>query len=577
MCACALGGLSAWAATVTASLDRGTILTGESATLQIRIEGGNPQAVPNFPAMQNLTIQYAGAGSERRFINGAFSSAVILSYSVTAAQPGSYTIPPIRINVDGTTYTTQQLGLVVSKEDPNSGTAPAFVRLQATKTNVYIGELIPIEIKVYGLVIEELSQPTLKSDGFTIGAQAPAIRGREQVGNAIYNVYSFQLTVAAAKAGTLQLGPAEAPMLIRIPTQRGRRTGDIFDEFFGGYQRRQVTGTSDPLMIRVKPLPTENVPPSFNGALGDFQMTVSAAPTNVSVGDPITLQFKIFGRGSLDTIKLPDFGWKDFTFYPPNSTTTNSDGLGAAGAKYFDQVIIPNRAGLTMIPPIAFSFFHPEKNAYQTIQRPAIPISVRATGQGLAQPTVVAEQGVSPQKENAASDIVHIKASIGHLAQLGPPVAVRPWFFIVELLPLALWGGAVAWRRREEKLANDPRLRRRREVMRHVNESLPQLRRYASERQNDAFIATAFRLLQEQLGERLDLPAAAITEAVVDEKLPKLGASKELTQSLHELFQACNQARYAGASVAGMEALIPKVESALDQIQKLPDHAGGAR
>jgi len=30
----------------------------------------------------------------------------------------------------------------------------------------------------------------------------------------------------------------------------------------------------------------------------------------------------------------------------------------------------------------------------------------------------------------------------------------------------------LAWRRREEKLANDPRLRRRREVARHIHESL---------------------------------------------------------------------------------------------------------
>ena len=34
---------------------------------------------------------------------------------------------------------------------------------------------------------------------------------------------------------------------------------------------------------------------------------------------------------------------------------------------------------------------------------------------------------------------------------------------------------------------------------------------------SDQFFATLSRLLQEQLGERLDLPASAITEAVIEE------------------------------------------------------------
>ena len=54
-----------------------------------------------------------------------------------------------------------------------------------------------------------------------------------------------------------------------------------------------------------------------------------------------------------------------------------------------------------------------------------------------------------------------------------------------------------------------------------------------------------FRLLQEQLGERLDCPAGAITEADADVRLIHLGAGAATLESLHELFQLCNQARYA--------------------------------
>src|SRR5205823_2717047 len=161
------------------------------------------------------------------------------------------------------------------------------------------------------------------------GVQAQAGRGRETVGNNIYSVYSFPMSIAPAKAGSLSLGPAEAPMSIRIP-QQNRRGGDPLDEIFnrGFYQRKQITAHSDTVVMNVMPLPAENRPATFNGAVGNFDIKVTASPTNLSVGDPITLQIQVQGRGSFDSVKLPDFGWKDFTFYQPNASVTNTDALG---------------------------------------------------------------------------------------------------------------------------------------------------------------------------------------------------------------------------------------------------------
>lgn len=473
---------------------------------------------------------------------------------------------------------TPPLLLTVTKDESSGavGTGPAFIRLQVARTNVYVGEMIPIEIKIYGLLIDELQVPVLKSEGFVIGTQAQAGRGRETVGNNLYTVYSFPMSIAPAKAGALALGPAEAPMSIRIPQQGRRGGGDVFDEMFnrGFYQRKQITARSDVVAMNVMPLPAQNRPASFNGAVGNFDIKVSASPTNVSVGDPITLQIQVQGRGSFDSVKLPDFGWKDFTFYQPNASVTNSDPLGIRATKNFDQVVVPQRAGIAAIPALAFSFFDPEARAYKTLTRPEIPITVSATGHGLAQPTVVADQGAAAQQQTPATDIVHIKPSLGALTSIETPVAARPWFLALQLFPVALWGAVVGWRRHQDRVTNDPRLRRQREVSKRTAELLPKLHEHATTRQAEEFFATTFRLLQEQLGERLEMPAAAITEAVVDEKLPERGASPELLKALDELFQACNQARYAGATVAGMEALIPKIEGTLQSVQKLP-RAGG--
>ena len=69
--------------------------------------------------------------------------------------------------------------------------------------------------------------------------------------------------------------------------------------------------------------------------------------------------------------------------------------------------------------------------------------------------------------------------------------------------------------------------------------------------------------MQEQLGERLDCPASAITENVVDEHPLLRGAPAALRDALREQFQLCNQARYA--PVRGTSEL----NSVATQFQKL--------
>ena len=90
-----------------------------------------------------------------------------------------------------------------------------------------------------------------------------------------------------------------------------------------------------------------------------------------------------------------------------------------------------------------------------------------------------------------------------------------------------------------------------------VASGMDDLKKYAAANQPDEFFATLFRLLQEQLGERLDCPASAITENVIDEHPVLRGAPKTTLEGLREHFHLCNQARYApvrGASAQSRPA-----------------------
>jgi len=327
---------------------------------------------------------------------------------------------------------------------------------------------------------------------------------------------------------------------------------------------------SDPVVIRVQPLPAEGAPESFSGAIGTFQMKVTAGPTNPAVGDPITVKVEISGRGALDRVTLPEqTAWKEFKVYPPTSTTSASDLFGLAGTKTFEQVVAPQNHEIRSLPPVQFSFFDPEARAYRTLTGPAFSLSVRPSAIGSAPPPALTNATPSGERP-PDDDLVHIKPRLEPSTRTGRLLAREPWFVALLALPPAAWLALLVARRRREALANNPRLVRQRQVARKIRDGLQELRAHANTQQAEPFFATLFRLLQEQLGERLDLPASSITEAVIDEKLVGRGMPAETLNALHDLFQICNQARYAPTQTSReMAGLIPRLEAMLAELQKI--------
>jgi len=322
--------------------------------------------------------------------------------------------------------------------------------------------------------------------------------------------------------------------------------------------------------VRVLPLPTEGVPGNFNGAVGNYTMTVSAGPTNVAVGDPITVKVQIAGRGALDSLALPDQpAWHDFKIYPSTPRIDTSDALGMQGVKTFEQVLVPQNNELQALPPVSFSYFDPDSKSYRTLTGPEIGLAVRPGG-ATAVPVIAAGGHGREEGQPPAQDIVSIKQHLGEVAQVTPPLVQRPWFLALQGVPALAWLGSALWRRRTEQLANNPRLRRQRQVAERIREGRNELRAFAAENDSDQFFGALFRLLQEQLGERLDLPASAITEAVIAERLQPAGVPEATLSGLHELFQACNLARYAPVRTGEeLAAYIPKIEAVLRDLQEM--------
>ena len=562
-------------ATLRATLDRNVVPVGESVTLSLIYEGVGNADQPVLPPIPGITIGPVSYSKESSIFNGQQSVKVMYFFPLTALQPGDIVIPAIQGRAGGAVLTSQPLSLKIVKAEGAAQAALtnlAFLRLIVPKTEVYLGEPFAVEMQLYWQTAQEVHIPQLKADGFSFGPMPKPNQTRTQVGNGIYNLVICRLTATAARTGTLPFGPAESSLNILVPIANPNRNRDPLGFFGRGpeYQQRPTVLKSDVVTMRVLPLPKENVPAGFNGAIGSYRMSATAGPTNLIVGDPITVRVQIAGNGPIENIQLPALAdWRDFTTYPATAKTEVNDPLGLSGIKSFEQVVIPQNHEITVLPPLRFSFFDPQAKAYRTLSSPAVALNIRPAATAAAPPPLPTNNaaGATPPP---ADDIVHIRPRLDAARPAAALLMAQPWFLGAQGAPVLLWISLLLWRKRAELLANNPRRRRQREVAARVRDGLRELRAQAGARKSVEFFATLFRLLQEQLGERLDLPASAITEAVIDERLRGRDVTDEVLKPLRELFQTCNAARYAPtASSEELTALIPKLEGVLRDLQRM--------
>jgi hypothetical protein len=508
-----------------------------------------------------------GNSTQVSILNGQRTARYIYTYTLNPTAPGDVTIPHIQVLASGQLVTSQPLKLKVVQADPNAGAAAiaqtAFIKLMVGKNELYLGEALPIELVLYVTEGRDATMPQIESQGFTMGKMVQGQQTQTRVNNQIFNVVPFRTYVAPARAGALQLGPAS--MTLTIPKPNARR--NIFGIIDADWQR--VTLTADAQTINVLPLPTDNVPESFNGAVGTYGLQTSAGPTNLAVGDPITVKVQISGRGQLDALALPPQpDWRDFTAYPPTSAVESGDPHVLSGVKKFEQVLIPQNHEIKTLAPFRFSFFDPQAKQYRTLSGPPVALNIRPTA-SVAPPMLTNAAG-RDREAPAPDDIIHIKPRAEAIALASVPLIQQSWFLGLQAVPVLAWLSLVVMRRRRESLANNPRLRRQREVGRRVQKGLRELHQLAQAQRSEEFFALLFRLLQEQLGERLNLPASSITEAVIEEHLRHRGVEEDVLDRLHSLFQACNQARYAPVRTTHeLESLIPPAKQVLAELQQV--------
>ena len=561
---------------VSASVNNKIVRVGSRIQLTVSIEGTQSINAPDLPEINGFQTQYQGPKTQISIVNGQMSASIEHRYILAALKVGKYTINPIEVKYKGKSYHTEPISVEIIKgsaRQGQSGESQAgelkdniYLTLTAEKEKLYLNEPLPITIKLYYREVNprDIEFPTLLANAFSVRDFTKPIQIQEVVDGVRFDSLSFQTVVHPASVGQLTLGPAQLKCNL-VAQERSFSFDGFFDApHFGRHQKRPIVLKSEPLNLTVQALPLEGKPHNFSGAIGKYALQVEAKPTEVKVGEPITLTMRVSGRGNIETISQPKiYGLDRFKTYDPEIKTDER-------GKHFEQVLIPEDESINAIPEIRFSYFDPDDEHYHTIKKEKIPILVTALA---AEETlkIVDLPGVAKtlKREKLGRDILYIKDSMKGVQQGDSYLFQNELFLFAQTLPLLAFFGVLIYQKRKDKLAGDISYARQRGAPRKAKKGLDAAKILARSGQSEAFCDAIFRTMQEYIGDQFALPSGGITSEVVDE-LRKHNVKEETLEKLGDFFEACDSVRFARAEISQneMQRLLELTEDAMNRLSE---------
>ncbi|UCG60642.1 MAG: protein BatD [Candidatus Zixiibacteriota bacterium] len=550
---------------VAVSLDRDTIGLDEQALLQVEVSGTEQNLPePQMPTLSMFEIYSQGRSSNISIVNGQMSSSVTYRFILLPTKPGTFPIDRIAIVHKNRRYKGNKVELTVldqgiatppelseSAQGEDGQSRDYFMEAVVDNKNPYVNQQITLTLKFYIAVqyygSPELTEPT--TTGFwseLLGNKAPyyqTINGRN------YRIIERKYALFPTQTGELTIGRAAITTTVAAKTRRYRDPFDVFGDVFG--RGEDVTIRSQPVRIKVKPLPTENRPTDFTGTIGDFSMSASANKAQVEVSQPVTVTIKIRGTGNIKSVAEPVIPeLPDFRVYRASSNeniTKFNDRIG--GTKTYEEVFIPNRPGELEIPSLSFNFFNPKTDRYQQLSTAPIKLAV-VKPEGWVASSDVPYAGPSVTIGSDARDIVYIKKDIGDVQPRGRIIFASPLYLVVNGIPVLALLGMVLVRKRREKMAGDVGYARARAAARAAKKRLAKARSIARTETTTEFFAEVYSALVSYIADKLNISPHGLTTDRVKVLLENKSVDEPIIEQLTNLMQKCDFARYASSSLS---------------------------
>lgn len=576
---------------VVISVDKTVVEAGSHFRMTIGVQGAFDTEVPQIAPPENFILMYGpSVSTQTSIVNNVVAIFRGFTYSFSPTETGIFELGPATLEYKGKVYTSNSVKIEVVKRTPFEGDVDPdeerskridinkriFVELETDKKEAYIYEQIVESFKLFfqkGLPIDDLDYVAASTKSFLAEKLGEERRYEEVRDGILYNVIELRTALFPLVSGNIEIPPAKFNCNIII-RQQGYRSS-IFDEFSGrGGQKYPVERSTDSVKLKIKPLPESDKPDNFAGTVGRFTMDVLAKPTEVKVGDPITLSIDIRGKGNIQTIGEPVLApgdEKDFKIYPAETDTTITDrGDGIKGEKLFSKVVEPQHENIDMIPAISFSYFDPELEKYMTITHNPIPIVVEHSEVEIPiRFSLEDAEKVKGQVKILTKDILPIMSDLYSFRNQGFAIYNRPLFLtFIFLTPILVVIVCIYVQRHRELLQTDVGYARKRRALSRAKKQLSNARRLVQLDNPSEFYSTLAKTVMEHIADKLNLAPASITSDNISGILENRGVSHDVIKELKECLESCDYGRFS-ASQHSKDQMVNTLDTAEEFIMHL--------
>lgn len=563
---------------------------GRPCLLVVEARGGEI-GEPVLPEIAGAAVQQEPCARKQdlRLDNMSWRQRVECAYRLTPLRAGTLVVPAITVQIDGkevhsqpfevevwgstksrssrsTDSPAQQggpLARVVSAapRQPRTLTLGEAVQTRAyvNKDMAYLGEPIILTLAIEahtGVSVGDrpLENRYPETAGFYSMPENPEAASVQTVNrNGLrYRINEFRQVLYPTRTGDLRIGPWEWTGVAQVRSANG-------------YERVRVQRRTQPLSVKVEPLPAR--PAEFNGAVGVFSFDGYLTRSEVVQGVTTNLVLRVTGQGNPGAIGEPHVE------APPGlhigqavaETTAHPvrDPSMVTVERSFTYPLTPSRTGRLTIGEVDFCYFNYEQERYVT--RTAGPFQLDVA----PDPAAAEEHGpggvlqpAPPLSGGGSGEVRPLAAGPGHLSRTGTYAWALPLVFFTPLVGYA----ALALRLRHvRRLESDGAYARAYHARRRGRRRLAGV--FRASRPVDLLHHTLVAFVADKCG----VAAAGLTSSDIGQMLKQHGAPAELTDSVTRIVRKCERIRYGGESVSREEvgALVQGAALCMDQLDDI--------
>jgi len=513
-----------------------------------RVVGGPNQAISNS------------------YINGKRSYSKTYSYFLSPTGRGNFTISQATIEIDGQVYKTTPIDILVTAavDIPKDANDPDYLAsenvhlvAEVSKSNPYLNEAITVTYKLYvGDQVNITSNwreiDTPKYADFW--SQNLDTRGKYKIYEGEYNGQDYRYVILRTtilypqKTGKLTL----EPLTLDIPIDVKSNRRDLFGRPL--ITRVNKTISAGNRTLDVKPLPEEEKPANFTGAVGDFKFDVATNKQKMDALESLELSVRVSGNGNLKLFDMPSVKLPSSleVYEPTRADDIRTQFNGMSGAMIEKYTVVPQFKGTYPIRPISFSFFNPKTASYTTLSSEEIIVDV-INGPVNAESTS-AETSSNGNKKAVVSTTDQFKY-IKLNANLQPIIKENffksDWYWILLAAPFLFIPLFILIGRKRSQRRADVEGNRLRRATKLAKKYLANAKKNMGNK--TPFYEAMERALHNYLKAKLSLETTEMDKGHISKLLMDRGVDDSHVSDFKDLLQRCDYARYTPTSNVTMK------------------------